>query len=118
MFPFPGDLPNSGTKARAPTLQADSLPAEPPGKPKNTGVGILSLLQNIFLTQELNQGLLHCKQILYLLSYQESLKWHICLFKVYAVQAKYKMTNHLLSPISKNSLTFGKHPSRNHFFHV
>ena len=32
MFPFPGDLPNSGTKARAPTLQADSLPAEPPRK--------------------------------------------------------------------------------------
>ena len=25
----------------SPTLQADSLPAEPQGKPKNTGVGIL-----------------------------------------------------------------------------
>ena len=24
-------------------MQADSSPAEPPGKPKNTGVGILSL---------------------------------------------------------------------------
>ena len=34
------------------------------GKPKNTGVGSLSLLQWIFLTQELNQGLLHCRQIL------------------------------------------------------
>ena len=31
-----------------------SLPAEPQGKPKNTGVGSLSLLQRIFLTQELN----------------------------------------------------------------
>ena len=31
---------------------ADSLPAGPPGKPKNTGVGSLSLLQGIFLTQE------------------------------------------------------------------
>ena len=38
----------------------DSLPAEPPGKPENTGVGSLSLLQGIFLTQELNQGLLPC----------------------------------------------------------
>jgi len=54
----------------SPTLQADSLPAEPPGKPKNPGVGSLSLLQQIFLTQELNWGLLHCRQILYQLSYQ------------------------------------------------
>ena len=39
------------------------------GKPKNIGVGSLSLLQRIFLTQELNWGLLHCRQILYQLSY-------------------------------------------------
>ena len=34
-WPFPslGDLPNSGIKPRSPALQADSLPAEPPGKP-------------------------------------------------------------------------------------
>ena len=44
------------------------LPAESRGKPKNTGVGSLSLLQQIFLTQELNWGLLHCRQILYQLS--------------------------------------------------
>ena len=36
----------------------------------NTGVGSLSLLQQIFLTQELNWGLLNCRQILYQLSYQ------------------------------------------------
>ena len=29
----PGDLPNPGIKPRSPTLQADSLPAEPQGKP-------------------------------------------------------------------------------------
>ena len=45
--------------------KASSLPAEPQGKPKNTGVGSLSLLQWVFLTQELNQGLFHCRQILY-----------------------------------------------------
>ena len=39
----------------------------------NTGVGSLSLLQGIFLTQESNRGLLHCRQILYWLSYQGSL---------------------------------------------
>ena len=57
---------------RCPTLQADSLPAEPQGKPKNTGVGSLSLLEGIFPTQELNRGLLHCRQILYQMSYQGS----------------------------------------------
>ena len=28
---FPGDLPNPGIKLKSPALQADSLPAEPPG---------------------------------------------------------------------------------------
>ena len=34
------------------------------------GVGSLSLLQVIFLTQESNQGLLHCRQIIYQRNYQ------------------------------------------------
>ena len=71
-FPFSRDLPNPEIEPRSPTLQADSLPAEPQGKPKNTGVGSLSLLQEIFPTQGLNPGLLHCRQILYQLSYQGS----------------------------------------------
>ena len=71
-FPFPGDLPNPGIQPRSLTLQAASLPAEPQGKPKNTGVGSLSLLQRIFLTQELNWGPLHCRWILYQLRYQGS----------------------------------------------
>ena len=69
-FPSPGDLPNPGVKPRSPTLQADSLPAEPKGKPKNNGVGSLSLPQQIFLTQESNRGLLHCRRILYQQSYE------------------------------------------------
>ena len=48
----------------------DTLPAEPQGKPKNTGVHSLSLPQGIFPTQELNWGLLHCRWILYQLSSQ------------------------------------------------
>ena len=32
-FPSPGDLRNPGIELRSLTLQADSLPAEPPGKP-------------------------------------------------------------------------------------
>ena len=68
-IPFLGDLPNPGIEPRSPSLQSDSLPAEPPRKPKNTGVGSLSLLQGIFLTQGSNWGLLHHRQILYKLSY-------------------------------------------------
>ena len=33
-FPSPGNLPNPGSKPRSPTLQVDSLPAEPQGKPR------------------------------------------------------------------------------------
>ena len=33
-FPSPGDLPNPGIEPRSPALRADSLPAEPPGKPR------------------------------------------------------------------------------------
>ena len=65
-FPFSRE----SSQARSLTLQADSFPAEPQGKPKNTGVGGLTLLQPIFLTQESDQGLLHCREILYQLSYQ------------------------------------------------
>jgi len=55
-----------------PTLQADSLPSEPPGKPKNTEMGSPSLLQGIFPTQRSNRVLLHCRWILYQLSFQGS----------------------------------------------
>ena len=45
-------------------------PWDSPGK--NTGVHSHSLLLGIFLTQGLNPGLLHCRCIFYLLSYQGS----------------------------------------------
>ena len=32
-FPSPGDVPNPGVESKSPTLQADTLPSEPPGKP-------------------------------------------------------------------------------------
>ena len=80
LCPPPGDHPTPGTEPRSPTLQADSLLSEPPGKPKNTGVGSPSLLQGIFLTQESNQGLLHYRWILYQLSYQGSPSGIVCGF--------------------------------------
>ena len=36
-FPSPGDLPDPGIKPRSPTLQADFLPSEPPGKMMTMG---------------------------------------------------------------------------------
>ena len=67
-FPFSRGSP----QPRNPALQVEALPAELQGKSKNTEVGSLSLFQGIFLTQGLNQGLLHCRRILYQLSYQGS----------------------------------------------
>ena len=59
-------VPSSANSAG--TLRSESetqrKPEVPPGKPMNTGVGSLSLLQGIFLTQESNQCLLPCRQFL------------------------------------------------------
>ena len=60
------------SQPRSRTLEVNSLRAKPPGKPKNPGMGSLSLLQRIIPTKESNWGLLHCKQILYQLSYGNS----------------------------------------------
>jgi len=58
LFPPPGYLPKPGIEPESPTLQVNSLSAQPPRKPKNTGVDSLLLLQWIFPTQELNWSLL------------------------------------------------------------
>ena len=44
-FPSPGDLPNPGIDPGFPTLQADSLPSKPPGKPL---LRIVSLLNTFY----------------------------------------------------------------------
>ena len=95
----PWDLPNTRIKPRSPTLQADSLPSEPPRKPESHSVmatpwvityqAPLSMefsrqeywsgqpfpSPEIFLTQELNPGLPHCRWILYHLNHQGSPKY-------------------------------------------
>ena len=55
-FLSPGYLPNPAIETRSPALQADSLPAETQGKPKNTGVGSLSLLQGTSQGSSLEPG--------------------------------------------------------------
>ena len=37
-FPSPGNLPDSGIRPGSPTLQSDTLPSEPPGKPAQDGM--------------------------------------------------------------------------------
>ena len=55
-------MPSSrGSSQHRNQTQADSLLSESPGKPMNTGVGSLSLLQGIFQMQESNWGFLHCR---------------------------------------------------------
>ena len=79
-IPSPEGLPNPGMEPSSPALQEDSLPAEPQGKSRNTGVGSLSLLQGLFPTQGWNPALLHCRQSLYQLSYQGLImSYQICL---------------------------------------
>ena len=57
--PPPRDLPNPGIKPRSPALQADSLPAELPGKPicspKQPLIQFLSLQIFIFWTFHINE---------------------------------------------------------------
>ena len=53
-------------------LQAHGLHSAWNSPGQSTGVGSHSLLQGIFPTQESNLDLLHCRQIIYQLSYQGS----------------------------------------------
>ena len=52
------------------SVMPETLSMNSPGQ--NTGVGSLSLLQGIFLTQVSNPGLPHCRRILYQLSHKGS----------------------------------------------
>ena len=69
-YPFSRGSSWPRNRTRSPTLHVDSLPAEPSGKPTNTGAGCPALLQGIFPTQGLNPGFLHYRRILYQLSHQ------------------------------------------------
>ena len=47
LFPSPGDLPDPGIEPGFPTLEADTLTSEPPGKPN-----LHSICQQIWKTQQ------------------------------------------------------------------
>ena len=50
-LPSPGDLPDPGVKLGSPTLQADALPSEPPGKPYKLK-GSISYSYELFIDEE------------------------------------------------------------------
>ena len=75
LYCHPAYLAFKQSESERHSVMSDSLqphglysPLNSPGQ--NTRVGSLSLLQVIFSTQESNQDLLHCRRILYQLSYK------------------------------------------------
>ena len=87
-------------------VMSDSLPPRGLYSPwnslgQNTGGGSLSFLQQIFFTQELNLGLLHCRWILYQLSYQGSPWMKLC-----PPQNSYFEVP--VSPVPQNLIWFGR----------
>ena len=80
-FPSPGDLPNPGIESRSPTLQADALTSELPGKP----IYGLFFIRRIYMGYSLLEVLLvmcindqGCKLILLLYGYQTELLCSLC----------------------------------------
>ena len=96
VFPFSrgSSQPRDGTQVSH--IAGEFFTSWATGKHMNTGVGSLSLLH--IPTQELNWGLLHCRWILYKLSYQRS----PCLSR-YLVDTDYSTANFLEMTITKNS---------------
>ena len=63
-FPSPGDLPGPGIELGSPTLQADSLPSEPPGKPPTPFSSLISSLFILFLPGSRGAGVFSLKFLL------------------------------------------------------
>ena len=97
-------LSDPGSEPGSPALQVDSLPTEPLGKPKNTGVGSLSLLQETFPTQESNWGLLNCRQIegifcfQYLFNFRFNRKKQSNIIAIFFLSIDTKMIWRMLTP--------------------
>ena len=73
-MPFPRGSSQSRDRTQVSLIAGGFFTILDTREAQDTGVGSLSLLQGIFLTQESNWGLLHCRQIFYQLSYQGPLQ--------------------------------------------
>ena len=100
-FPFSRGSSQPRYQTQVFCIAGELLTSWASGKPKNTGVGSLSLLQWIFLTQESNRGLPHCKQIFYQLSYQGSPMLYIK-YVIYGYHESQNNNQYLLIRYNKN----------------
>ena len=112
-FPPPEDLPDPGIKSTSLISPAlGSLPSEPPGKPKTTGVSSPGELPY----PGIELGLLHCRQILYQLSYQRHSAWNICMRSASPKPGQRWLPN--LSPCSSHhKQQWLCNPSQSSYFH-
>ena len=69
-MPFPRGSSQSRDRTQVSLIAGGFFTILDTREAQDTGVGSLYLLQGIFLTQESNWGLLHCRWILYQLSYE------------------------------------------------
>ena len=76
---------------------------------QNTGVGSHSLLQEIFRTQGLNLGFLHCRQVLYHLGHQRRVLHSRSLLFIYFL---YQSVQFSCSVVSNSLRPHGLQPSR------
>ena len=80
-YPFSSGSSWPRDQARVSHIAGGFLTSWATREAQETGVGSLSLLQWIFLTEGSNQSLLHCRRILYQLSYQgRPISMYICVF--------------------------------------
>ena len=99
-FPSPGNLPNPGIELQPLTLQADSLPFEPPKKPYSTCIFLLNLHLSLSRTFPLRSLPDSCPPYIHRIGYVLSL--HSGLHYYYSIN--YYNTNTLLIlPISKGT---------------
>ena len=105
-FPFSGGSSQSRDQTHVSHIAGRFFTNWATREPKNTGVGSLSLFQWIFLTQELNWGLLHCRWILYQLSYQGSPNYNAYLINKDFVQFQFLQNSRRNSGYQPASDTF------------
>ena len=58
----PGDLPDPGIEPRSPTLQANSSPSEPPGKPEG-GLLTMQIESFLHLSNRTKEGMGGCQAL-------------------------------------------------------
>ena len=71
-FPFSRGSSQPRDQTQVPHIAGRFFTSRATKEAQEYGVGSPSLLQGTFPTQESNQDLLHCRRILYQLSYEES----------------------------------------------